>query len=285
LAQAIGGFLSRELSVERLSWLAYSDFGMEGTMANHKRILVIEDDAELAGLLRLQLELSGYQARVAHRAVDSARVVSDWKPDLVLLDIMMIGQPMDGWEACRSIRAVSDVPIIFITALGSEEDKVRGLNMGADDYLAKPFGANELKARVEAVLRRRQPVEPQQHVYVNGDLAVNWDTRRVLVHGQDARLTPLEFKLLSVFVEREGQTLTHEYIIDAVWGPEAAQWKMDRNHLKFVIFKVRRKIERDPSQPEYLVSHAYDGYELTKADSRLERQQSRGRRAKKNLTS
>jgi two-component system KDP operon response regulator KdpE len=254
-------------------------------MTNNKRILVVEDDAELADLLKLQLELAGYQACVANRAIDSARLVGEWKPDLVLLDIVMLNQPMDGWEACRRIRDTSDAPIIFITALVREEDKVRGLNMGADDYLVKPFGVNELKARVEAVLRRRQPVEPQPHIYVNGDLAVNWDTRRVLVHGQDARLTPLEFKLLSVFVEREGQTLTHEYIIDAVWGPEAAQQKMDRNHLKFVIFKVRRKIERDPSRPEYLVSHAYDGYELTTAASRLERKRSRRRRAKKNLTS
>ena len=148
---------------------------------------------------------------------------------------------------------------------------MRGLSMGADDYLAKPFGADELKAHIEAVLRRRQPAGPRPHLYVNGDLVVNWDTRRVLVRGQDARLTPLEFKLFSVFVEREGQTLTHEYIMDAVWGPEAAQQKMDRGHLKFVVFKVRRKIERDPSHPEYLVSHTHAGYELTKADSRLER--------------
>jgi len=223
-----------------------------------ERILVIEDDNELANFITWQLQHEGYQVHAAKRAADGLAAVREWSPDLVILDIMM--PEMDGWETCRRIRQMSGVPIIMTTALGTEKDVVRGLEMGADDYLVKPFGPRELTARIRAVLRRKKPTDlAQQHVYTNGAISINLDTREVLVNGKAVELTPIEFKLLACLVDHEGKVVSHDYLLNEVWGQE---YKDARHYLKLYIWYLRQKLEADPAHPRMIVTQRGVGYRL-----------------------
>jgi len=224
------------------------------------RILIIEDDHSLANLIRWQLEREAFDAQTATRAADGLALVSEWHPDLVLLDIMM--PEMDGWTVCQRIREISDVPVIFITALGAEKDVVRGLQLGADGYIVKPFGTKELVARIQALLRRRQPHHPREHTYVNGRLFVNLDTHQVTLNGNDVELTPIEFKLLACLVEQEGRVLSHRFLLNQVWGPD---YEDDRQYLKLYIWYLRQKIEDDPTDPKLILTQRGVGYRLAHA--------------------
>ena len=224
------------------------------------RILIIEDDHSLANLIRWQLEREAFDAQTATCAADGLAQVSEWHPDLVLLDIMM--PDMDGWTVCQHIREISDVPVIFITALGAEKDVVRGLQLGADGYIVKPFGTKELVARIQAVLRRHQPHLPRQHTYSNGRLFVNLDTHQVTVNGKDVELTPIEFKLLACLVEQEGRVLSHRFLLNQVWGPD---YEDDRQYLKLYIWYLRQKIEDVPTDPKLILTQRGVGYRLAHA--------------------
>ena len=226
-----------------------------------ERILIVEDDNELAEFTSWQLTRAGYQTQTARRGAEGLDRVREWQPDLVILDIMM--PDMDGWTACQQIREISDIPIIFTTALGTEKDIVRGLEMGADDYLVKPFGPKELIARIRTVLRRHRVTSNRhEHIYTNGDLYINLDTREVRVNGQVVELTPIEFKLLTCLVEQEGKVLTHGFLLSQAWGPEH---EAERQYLKLYIWYLRQKLEADPTHPKLILTQRGVGYRLARA--------------------
>ena len=226
------------------------------------KILVVEDDTAIASLIRLQLENRDYQVQVAKNGVDGLRQAYSWQPDLVVLDIMM--PDMDGWTVCERLRELSEVPIVFVTAVGKEADIVRGLEMGADDYLVKPFSPRELLARIEAVLRRRERgsgTSIESRTYENGSLTVSLETREVKVSGQLVDLTPIEFKLLSNLIRNEDKVLTHRFLLSQVWGPA---YEEERQYLKLYIWYLRQKIEKDPSKPQLILTERGVGYRLVK---------------------
>lgn len=225
-----------------------------------ERILIIEDDNDLSEFMRWQLQREGYQVQVSKQAIEGLAQLREWRPNLIILDIMM--PDMTGWEACQRIREISDVPIIFTTALGTEKDVVRGLDLGADDYLVKPFGIKELNARIRAVLRRQKPDEVGDHIYTNGRLSVNLDTHQVLVNHQPVELTPIEFKLLSCLIEHEGKVVTHHYLLTQGWGQEH---EGERHYLKLYIWYLRQKLEADPTHPRLILTQRGVGYRLVRA--------------------
>lgn len=225
-----------------------------------ERILIIEDDNDLSEFMCWQLQREGYQALVSKQAIEGLAQLREWRPNLIILDIMM--PDMTGWEACQRIREISDVPIIFTTALGTEKDVVRGLDLGADDYLVKPFGIKELNARIRAVLRRQKPDEVRNHIYTNGKLLVNLDTHQVQVNDQPVELTPIEFKLLSCLIEHESKVVTHHYLLTHGWGQEH---EAERHYLKLYIWYLRQKLEADPTHPRLILTQRGVGYRLVRA--------------------
>ena len=237
------------------------------------KILLIEDDVGLAEFMQYQMQREGYDVRTAHHGEEGLRLAQQWQPHLVVLDIML--PEMDGWAVCQRLRETSNVPVIFTTALGAERDVVRGLEMGADDYLIKPFGPKELIARIQAVLRRHAQPHPRSRVYQNGRLIVDVDRREVKVDGATVTLTPIEYKLLAYLVENEDKVLSHETLLSHVWGQEYAQ---DRRSLKLYIWYLRQKIEVDPARPRLIVTERGVGYRLARANSTRRTPQSGGAR-------
>jgi two-component system KDP operon response regulator KdpE len=228
------------------------------------KVLVIEDDPAIASLTQLQLENRGYQVHLAHDGVEGLRQAYALQPDLVVLDIMM--PDMDGWTVCERLRELSEVPIIFVTAIGKEADIVRGLEMGADDYLVKPFSPRELMARIEAVLRRGARAGGsaiEARTYENGPLSVNLENRQVKLNDTTVDLTPIEFKLLSTFIRNEDKVLTHRFLLSQVWGPA---YEDERQYLKLYVWYLRQKIEEDPSKPELVLTERGVGYRLVRHD-------------------
>jgi DNA-binding response OmpR family regulator len=224
------------------------------------KVLVIEDDAAIASLIQLQLENREYQVQIARDGVEGLRQAYAWQPNLVVLDIMM--PDMDGWTVCERLRELSSVPIIFVTAIGKEADIVRGLEMGADDYLTKPFSPRELVARIEAVLRRGDragDTSIEARTYKNGPLSVNLESREVKLNGEPIELTPIEFKLLSTFIRNEGKVLTHRFLLSQVWGPA---YEDERQYLKLYVWYLRQKVEEDPSDPKLILTERGVGYRL-----------------------
>ena len=205
-------------------------------------MLVVEDDADIRRLVAILLERAGYRVRGCGDGHQALRIVFDNRPELVLLDIGLPG--LDGWQVLARIRELSDVPIIMLTAFGDELDKVRGLKAGADDFVTKPFGRQELVARVEALLRRRSRFvaggQPEIDVYMDGALTVDHRQRVVSSGGTELRLTPLEFRLLSVLVRHPGQLLSVGSLLELVWGDEYAA---AGDQVKLTIGRLRRKLE------------------------------------------
>jgi DNA-binding response OmpR family regulator len=203
------------------------------------RVLVIEDDRDIALGIRTVLTRSGYDVANSTDGKQGLRVFHTARPDLVVLDV---GLPtLDGWQVLERIRDLSDVPVLMLTAHGSESDKVRGLHAGADDYLTKPFGNQELAARVEALLRRPRASTPPAEVYDDGRLVVRLDSREVSVNGTPTALTPIEFRLLAALVRNPGRTLTPDQLLELAWndplgiGPE---------RVKFAVMRLRRKLDQ-----------------------------------------
>src|ERR671922_2156798 len=202
------------------------------------RILVVDDDADIRGLLRELLERSSYDVVEAANGRDGLRAFYASSPDLVILDVSM--PELDGWQTLERIRDLSDVPVVMLTARAAELEKVRGLKAGADDYVAKPFGRQELLARVEALLRRAGPREERPETYADGLVTIDFAQREVNVAGTQVRLTPLEFKLLAAFVRHPNQVLSSDQLLELVWGDATGG---SRARTKLYVGYLRKKLE------------------------------------------
>jgi len=224
-------------------------------------LLIVEDDARLVEALKLYLRKAGYEVLAAANGLEGLQQMYAHRPDLIVLDVMM--PRMDGWEACRRIREVSNVPIIMLTARGQEAEKVRGLKLGADDYLAKPFGLKELEARVEAVLRRTRLPPPTEGaiLYADEELVIDSQRWEVSRGGQLVELTATERRLLFYLAENAGRILTNEQLLERVWGPEYID---ETDYVKLYIWRLRQKIEEEPSQPRYILTERGIGYKFEK---------------------
>ena len=223
------------------------------------KILIVDDEPNIIGTVTPLLRARGYevcQAMTGHAALDA---VDRERPDLVVLDL---GLPdIDGVEVCRRIRETSSVPIVVLSARGAEGDKVRALDMGADDYVTKPFGAEELLARVRAALRRvDSPPKPSEPI-VRGDLVIDRERFRVMRNGEEVRLTPKEFELLTFLAQHPGRVLTHRAIMKAIWGPHVDQ----PEHLRVLVAALRKKIEPTPSVPRYILTEPWVGYRFAES--------------------
>ncbi|RME78861.1 MAG: DNA-binding response regulator [Chloroflexi bacterium] len=223
-------------------------------------LLLIEDDYILSETLRLTLTQKGFTVETAGDAITGLQKAYAIKPDLIILDIMLPG--MDGWQACERFREMSDVPIIMLTAVGSNQDIVKGLNLGADDYIVKPVTADELTARVKALLRRVSRV-PEKHSRARAKilscdyLVVDLDKHEVTVDGKRVDLSPTEFRLLSVLIRHKGRMLPHEFLLNEVWGPE---YVGDIDYLRLYVSYLRRKIEKEFNKPSLIHNEWGVGY-------------------------
>lgn len=212
-------------------------------------------------MIQTNLEARGYSVLSAYEGCEAVRKAAVESPDLVILDILLPGD-LDGYDVCRRIRSFSDVPIIMLTAKSQETDKVNGLEAGADDYLTKPFGSQELLARVKALLRRaneHRGATGESSAMKFGDLELDLTQACIMVRGQRIDLTATEYRLLRELASRPNQIISHEDLLSRVWGPE---YRDERDYLRAYIWYLRKKIEKDPSQPEYIISRHNLGYML-----------------------
>lgn len=224
------------------------------------RILVVDDSPDLTTLLADVLEREGYDVAVAHNAREGLQRAHEFQPDLVLLDIIMPG--MDGWDMLARLRDFSKVPVIMLTAIGDTEYKVRGLDIGADDYVTKPFDIEELEARMRALLRRTEqaPSEAQPVLsFDEGRLIIDPASYKVISQGEEVALTPLEHKLLLYLARNAGRVMTDAQILHDVWGPG---YENSPTNVKVYIRRLRKKIEAEPSRPRYLLTRWGLGYYL-----------------------
>jgi two-component system KDP operon response regulator KdpE len=217
-------------------------------------ILVVDDEPQIRRVMRSTLSSSGYVIAEATNGEDAIESVRKKKPDLILLDVNMPG--MGGLEACREIRRATEAPIIMLTVRNAERDKVAALDAGADDYVVKPFGIQELLARVRAALRRYAPGEAVPP-FVSKDVNIDFDSRTVTVRGQDVHLTPKEYDVLKHLVANQGKPLTHRRLLQSVWGPDYGE---ETENLRVVINQLRKKIEADPAKPKYILTEPWIGY-------------------------
>ena len=227
-------------------------------MNQQPRILVVDDEPQLTRVLRTGLKTHGYDVRVAADGLSALETFGDWRPDLVVTDLAMPN--MDGLELCRRLRELSQLPIIVLSVRGEERTKVEALDSGADDYVTKPFGMDELLARVRAQLRRAQTspaAEAPSTVLEDGDFRVDLETRRVSVRGSEVHLTPKEYDLLVYFVRHAGKVLTHHTLLSAVWGGNHTE---QGEYLRVFVGQLRKKIEPDPSSPRYILTEPWVGY-------------------------
>jgi DNA-binding response OmpR family regulator len=221
-------------------------------------ILAVDDESLYQHLLKVNLEKEGYQVITSDNGEDALELVSSRKPDLVILDIMM--PRLDGMKTCERIRQFSSVPIIMLTARGEEADRVRGLNVGADDYVVKPFSAIELVARVRAVLRRAANLNDQitqSRYYVHGNLKIDFARAEVYKDNKPVFLSATEYRLLIQFAHHVGEVLTAEDLLMAIWG---SQYKDDKEILWVSIARLRQKLEDNPHQPQHIVTRSGLGY-------------------------
>lgn len=225
---------------------------------NKTAVLVVDDEKALRDFVRRNLEVRGFQVFSASSGLEALALFQNNNVDLVVLDLMM--PHMDGLETVRRIRQNSLVPVIILSALGEEEDKIRALDMGADDYLTKPFGVGELLSRIQAVLRRSRWVQRdtlENGRIVSGDLIIDRERREVTRGGVLVELTPTEFELLTYLVENAGKALPHKAILRHVWGPEYGQ---ETEYLRVYIGRLRQKIEPNPAAPQHLLTIRSIGY-------------------------
>lgn len=227
-------------------------------MNQQPRILVVDDEPQLARVLRTGLKTHGYDVRVAADGISALETFGDWHPDLVVTDLAMPN--MDGLELCRHLRELSQLPIIVLSVRGEERTKVEALDAGADDYVTKPFGMDELLARVRAQLRRAQTsaaAEAPSTVLEDGDFRIDLEARGVSVRGDEVHLTPKEYDLLVYFLRHAGKVLTHRTLLGAVWG---GNYTEQGEYLRVFVGQLRKKIEPDPSNPRYILTEPWVGY-------------------------
>ncbi|MGD2142939.1 MAG: response regulator transcription factor [Anaerolineae bacterium] len=221
-------------------------------------ILVVDDEPRMTRFIRMNLELEGYHIIAAHDGIKALDKVRTELPDLVILDVMM--PELDGFETLRMLRDISNVPVIMLTVRDEEEDKVRGLELGADDYVTKPFSARELASRIKAVLRRAQgPGSPEESILeIDDRLSIDFNKREVIVEGERIHLRPTEFRLLYHLVENAGWVVPHETLLSRVWGYEYGEAEIQ--NLRLYISYLRKKIEPNLSCPRYIFTEIGTGY-------------------------
>jgi DNA-binding response OmpR family regulator len=222
-----------------------------------RRILVVDDEPRMVRFIRLNLEQDGFDVMEARTGMEALSQLRLNLPDLVLLDVML--PDIDGLEILRMIREFSQVPILMVTARGEEDDRVKGLERGADDYIAKPFSPRELASRIRAVLRRNEMPRGAAHepIVVDDRLTIDFDKREVRVEGKPVVLRPTEYRLLFHLVQNAGRVVTHDQLLAKVWGYE---YREETHYLRLYVNYLRQKLERDPSKPEYILTERGVGY-------------------------
>ncbi len=223
------------------------------------RILIVDDDIGVVKSVRANLQAIGCETLVAMDGTEALQVIERELPDLIILDIMM--PKPDGFEVCRQIREWSQIPIIMLSARHDVDEKAKCLNGGADDYITKPFGVNELIARMNAILRRTKEMgtTPTIPSFTSGDLRINFIERRVTVAGCEVKLTPTEYNLLKELVLNAGKVFSHATLLGRIWGPDYAE---EREYLRVFIGRLRKKLETDPAHPKYIATAPGVGYQF-----------------------
>ena len=223
---------------------------------NGTRILVVDDEPQITRVLRRSLSSKGYEVQVAEDGEEALDVFRKWNPDIVITDLFM--PRMGGLELCRRIRKTSQVPILILSVKGEERAKVEALDTGADDYLTKPFGMDELFARIRVALRRSSlPANSETSTIELGDFTIDQNAHIVKIRGKEIHLTPKEYDLLLYFLQNPGRVLTHRTLLGAVWGGESVE---QNEYLRVFIGQLRKKIEVDPTKPQYIVTEPWIGY-------------------------
>ncbi|NLE82902.1 MAG: response regulator transcription factor [Chloroflexi bacterium] len=225
--------------------------------SNKKRILVVDDEKGLAKIIRLNLEQDGFDVVEAYNGAQAMEKLRTTLPDLILLDVMM--PDMDGFTVLKMVREIGSIPVIMLTAKGEEDDKIKGLELGADDYVTKPFSPRELTSRIRAVLRRGDfsRGEESGKIVVDDRLTIDFDRHEVWVEGELVKLRPTEYRLLYHLVQNAGWVLTHDQILNKVWGYE---YENEPHYVRLYINYLRKKLEVDPSDPQYILTERGIGY-------------------------
>jgi two-component system, OmpR family, KDP operon response regulator KdpE len=223
-------------------------------MPEHSRILVVDDEAQITRVLRMSLTSQRYDVRVANEGEAALEIMKDWTPDLVITDLQM--PRMDGIALCKEIRSRSQVPIIVLSVKGDDPTKVKALDLGADDYVTKPFSMNELLARVRANLRRAPASEPEKRIEA-GDFEIDLDAHVVKVRKREVHLTPKEFDLLVYLARHSGKVVQHRALLAAVWGPDNTE---QPEYLRVFVGQLRKKIESDKGSLQYIMTEPWVGY-------------------------
>lgn len=226
-------------------------------MSEKNKILVVDDEPKIRMFIRANLEARGYEVHLAQDGEEAVEIAARALPDLIILDVNM--PRMDGIEACRRIREWADTPIIVLSVGGDEKDKVKALDEGADDYVTKPFGMEELLARIRVALRHATTPDVPAPIFSAGDMEVDLSNRVVKRQGQVVKLTRTEYELLAYLVSNCGKTVTHDELLKNVWGPE---YGAESEYLRVFIGQLRRKLEDDPSNPQLIVTEPRFGYRL-----------------------
>ena len=227
------------------------------SMDSGRKILVVDDEPQIIKFITMNLEAEGFRVLGAHDGYEALEKVTKELPNLVILDVMM--PDMDGFKTLKKIRELSSVPVIFLSVKGQELDRVYGLDLGADDYMTKPFSPRELLSRMRAVLRRTEAknLASASEIVIDDDLRINFDQRKVIVRDEEIQLRPTEHRLLYQLVSNAGKLLSHEVLLSRVWGPE---YRDEDHYVRLYITYLRQKIEKDPKNPKYILSERGLGY-------------------------
>lgn len=225
-------------------------------MSENRKVLVVDDEPQITRVLRHSLTAHRYDVRTAADGISGLDTFHDWHPDLIISDLQM--PEMNGIEFCGEIRKISSVPIIVLSVKGDERTKVEALDAGADDYVTKPFGIDELLARVRAALRRKSTSADEEEIsLVDGEFVIDLPTREIKVAGEAVHLTPKEFDLLVFLFRNRGKVITHRAILTAIWGGNFTQ---QTEYLRVFVGQLRKKLEKDPAQPRYIRTEPWIGY-------------------------
>ncbi len=220
-----------------------------------QKILLVDDELQITRVLRHGLESEGFQVRVANNGAEGIETFRTWLPDLVVTDLAMPG--LNGLDVCSRLRQLSEVPILVLSVRGDEATKVKALDLGADDYLSKPFGMAELTARIRALLRRTAPPSPSDTTFESGDFKIDPQQHLVEVRGKAVHLTPKEFELIQFLLANRGKVLTHRAILSAVWGSNSVE---QNEYLRVFVGNLRKKLESNPRTPKYIKTEPWIGY-------------------------
>jgi two-component system KDP operon response regulator KdpE len=224
-------------------------------MVDRPHILVVDDETQITRVLRTSLSAQGYDIRIANTGEMALEIMKDWQPHLIITDLSM--PTVDGIQLCRHVRAISQVPIVVLSVRDKEQQKVEALDAGADDYVTKPFGMNELLARVRANLRRVPAEADAEAVIEVGDFRIDTAAHKVTVRNAEVRLTPKEFELLAFLARRPGKVVNHRTLLGAIWGGQSTE---QVEYLRVFVGQLRKKLEPNASSPRYIVTEPWVGY-------------------------